>query len=171
MHGCVDPNEVRRPASLSHGMEIHLDEALSHSVEQCRGGQVHGLGIVGLGLPRLPFSCKSRCPASLTKHLDPVKRGRPKTLFIEPGSPWENGYNESFNGKLRDELLNGEIFYTLKEAQVLIERWRRHYNTARPYSSLGYRPLAPETVNPGKARSGLRSMETIPGSGLPNGLT
>ena len=57
-------------------MEIHLDEALSHSVEQCRGGQVHGLGIVGLGLPRLPFSCKSRCPASLTKHLDPVKGGR-----------------------------------------------------------------------------------------------
>ena len=53
MHSCVDPNEVRRPASLSHGMEIHLDEALSHSVEQCRGGQVHGLGIVGLGLPRL----------------------------------------------------------------------------------------------------------------------
>ena len=71
-----------------------------------------------------------------------------KTLFIEPGSPWENGYNESFNGKLRDELLNGEIFYTLKEAQVLIERWRLHYNTIRPHSSLGYRPPAPETVIP-----------------------
>lgn len=69
-----------------------------------------------------------------------------KTLFIEPGSPWENGYNESFNGKLRDELLNGEIFYTLKEAQVLIERWRCHYNTVRPHSALGYRPPAPETV-------------------------
>lgn len=66
-----------------------------------------------------------------------------KTLYIEPGSPWENGYNESFNGKLRDELLNGEIFYTLKEAQVLIEQWRRHYNTFRPHSSLGYRPPAP----------------------------
>ena len=71
-----------------------------------------------------------------------------KTLFIEPGSPWENGYNESFNGKLRDELLNGEIFYTLKEAQVLIDRWRQHYNTIRPHSSLGYRPPAPETVTP-----------------------
>ena len=71
-----------------------------------------------------------------------------KTLFIEPGSPWENGYNESFNGKLRDELLNGEIFYTLKEAQVLIEQWRRHYNTIRPHSSLGYRPPAPETILP-----------------------
>ena len=68
------------------------------------------------------------------------------TLFIEPGSPWENGYIESFNGKLRDELLNGEIFYTLKEAKVMIERWRRHYNQKRPHSSLGYRPPAPEAV-------------------------
>ena len=67
-----------------------------------------------------------------------------ETLFIEPGSPWENGYNESFNGKLRDELLNGEIFYTLMEAKVLIERWRHEYNTFRPHSSLGYRPPAPE---------------------------
>jgi transposase InsO family protein len=67
-------------------------------------------------------------------------------LFIEPGSPWENGYVESFNGKFRDELLNGEIFYTLQEAQVIIERWRREYNTFRPHSSLGYRPPAPETV-------------------------
>jgi putative transposase len=71
-----------------------------------------------------------------------------KTLFIEPGSPWENGYNESFNSKLRDELLNGEIFTTLYEAKVLIERWRRHYNAIRPHSSLGYRPPAPETVLP-----------------------
>ncbi len=70
------------------------------------------------------------------------------TLFIEPGSPWENGYNESFNGKLRDELLNGEIFYTLKEAKVLIEQWRHHYNTVRPHSALGYRPPAPEAVLP-----------------------
>jgi transposase InsO family protein len=69
-----------------------------------------------------------------------------KTLFIEPGSPWENGYVESFNGKLRDELLNGEIFYTLTEAKVLIEMWRRHYNQVRPHSSLGYRPPAPEAV-------------------------
>ena len=71
-----------------------------------------------------------------------------KTLFIEPGSPWENGYNESFNSKLRDELLNGEIFYSLKEAQILIECWRQHYNTVRPHSSLGYRPAAPKTVLP-----------------------
>jgi transposase InsO family protein len=75
-----------------------------------------------------------------------LKKLKVKTLFIEPGSPWENGYNESFNGKLRDELLNGEIFYTLKEAQVLIEQWRQEYNTFRPHSSLGYKPPAPETI-------------------------
>ncbi|OJX08110.1 MAG: transposase [Caedibacter sp. 38-128] len=68
-----------------------------------------------------------------------------KTAYIEPGSPWENGYNESFNGKLRDELLNGEVFYTLKEAQVLIEEWRQHYNHIRPHSSLGYKPPPPLT--------------------------
>ena len=76
-----------------------------------------------------------------------------KTLYIEPGSPWENGYNESFNGKLRDELLNGEIFYTLQEAKVLIERWRQHYNTIRPHSSLGYRPPAPAAILPPAIRS------------------
>jgi transposase InsO family protein len=70
-----------------------------------------------------------------------------QTLYIEPGSPWDNGYNESFNGKLRDELLNGEIFYTIREAQM-IERWRQHYNTIRPHSALGYRPPAPETTLP-----------------------
>ena len=69
-----------------------------------------------------------------------------KTLFIEPGSPWENGYIESFNGKLRDELLNREIFTTLEEAKVLIEQWRREYNQVRPHSALGYRPPAPETI-------------------------
>jgi putative transposase len=69
-------------------------------------------------------------------------------LFIEPGSPWENGYCESFNGKLRDECLNGEIFYSLREAQVGIEMWRKHYNTKRPHSALGYRPPAPVTWMP-----------------------
>jgi putative transposase len=75
-----------------------------------------------------------------------LERTGVRTLYIEPGSPWENGYCESFNGKLRDELLDREIFYTLKEAQVLIERWRREYNTFRPHSSLGYRPPAPEAI-------------------------
>lgn len=78
-----------------------------------------------------------------------------KTAYITPGSPWENGYVESFNARLRDELLNGEpkdraseIFYTLREAQVVIESWRRHYNTVRPHASLGYRPPAPEVFVP-----------------------
>jgi transposase InsO family protein len=69
-----------------------------------------------------------------------------KTAYIMPGSPWENGYCESFNSKLRDELLNGEIFYTLKEAKIIIEGWRRHYNTVRPHSSLNYNPPAPEST-------------------------
>lgn len=71
-----------------------------------------------------------------------------KTLFIEPGSPWENGYIESFNGKLRNELLNGEIFTTLLEAKILIENWRREYNEIRPHSALGYRPPAPRAIIP-----------------------
>ncbi len=86
-----------------------------------------------------------------------------KTLYIEPGSPWENGYIESFNGKLRDELLNREIFDTLLEAKVLIERWRLEYNTQRPHSSLGYRPPAPEVNSSGTnidggTRNGGRSL-------------
>jgi len=95
-----------------------------------------------------------------------------KTLYITPGSPWENGYNESFNGKLGDELLNGEIFYSLKEARVLIERWRHHYNTVRPHSALGYRPPAPQAIvpkrtDPAFAIDGLQPdqpyPETVPG--------
>jgi len=71
-----------------------------------------------------------------------------KTAYIERGSPWENGYVESFNARLRDELLNGEIFYTLREAQIVIESWRRHYNSIRPHASLGYKPPAPEVFLP-----------------------
>ena len=85
-----------------------------------------------------------------------------KTLYITPGSPWENGYCESFNGSMRDELLNGEIFYTLAEAQILIEAWRRHYNTVRPHSSLGYRPPAPEAATPPWLPSGSASLHLRP---------
>ena len=74
-----------------------------------------------------------------------------KTAYIEKSSPWENGYVESFNGKLRDELLNVEIFNSLREAQILIESWRRHYNTIRPHSALGYRPPTPEIIVPAPA--------------------
>jgi transposase InsO family protein len=83
-----------------------------------------------------------------------------QTAYIEPGSPWENGYCESFNAKVRDELLNGEIFYSLKEARVLIESWRHHYNTARPRSSLDYRPPAPEVLVWPAARPGPASPAT-----------
>ena len=71
-----------------------------------------------------------------------------KTAYIAPGSPWENGYVESFNARLRDELLNGGTFYSLREAEIVIESWRRHYNTVRPHASLGYRPPAPEVFVP-----------------------
>ena len=82
-----------------------------------------------------------------------------KSLYIEPGSPWENGYCESFNGKLRDELLNGEIFYSLREAKVVIEQWRIHYNTKRPHSALGYGPPAPVTIAPPPALDGSANMQ------------
>ena len=82
-----------------------------------------------------------------------------KTLYITPGSPWENGYVESFNGKLRDEVLNREIFDTVGEAKVLVERWRNEYNHIRPHSALGYRPPAPETILPPNA--GTRPMNHI----------
>jgi transposase InsO family protein len=93
-----------------------------------------------------------------------------KTLFIEPGSPWENGYNESFNGTLGEEVLKREIFFTLKEAEVLIEQWRREYNTIRPHSSLGYRPPAPEAVQPDPAFLNLPALRGPhpPGEGAPN---
>jgi len=82
-----------------------------------------------------------------------------RSLYIEPGSPWENGYCESFNGKLRDECLNGEIFYSLREAKVVIEQWRIHYNTRRPHSALGYRPPAPVTIATPPALDGTANMQ------------
>jgi len=82
-----------------------------------------------------------------------------KTLYIEPGSPWENGFNESFNGRLRDECLKVELFNNLMEAEVIIEMWRRHYNTIRPHSSLGYRPPAPVTVIPDDLASALWKLQ------------
>ena len=124
-------------------LAIHVDRKLnSESVLECIAELFvkHGP----------PDHIRSDNGAEFTAHVVRAWLGRigVKTLFIAPGSPWENGYNESFNGKLRDELLNMEIFYTLKEAKVLIERWRQHYNTIRPHSSLGYKPPAPETILP-----------------------
>lgn len=93
------------------------------------------------------------------------------TLYIEPGSPWENGYCESFNGKMRDECLNGEIFYSLREAQIVIEKWRVEYNTRRPHSALGYRPPAPAAFAP--RMMALRSPTAPcepPSASLPDGV-
>jgi putative transposase len=84
-----------------------------------------------------------------------LQRLQVKTLYIEPGSPWENGYNESFNGKFRDQLLDRELFYSLAEAKYLVETWRQHFNQVRPHSSLGYRPPAPAAVLPLQAANSL----------------
>ena len=101
------------------------------------------------GVPR--YSRSDNGPEMIAKVLRRwLKRLGTETIYLPPGSPWENRYCESFNGKLRDQLLNGEIFYTLKQAQVIIERWRCHYHTIRPHSALGYRPPAPETTPPEK---------------------
>ena len=114
----------------------------------------------------VPEHIRSDNGSEFTAHAvrDWLKKVGVSTLFIEPGSPWENGYIESFNGKLRDELLGGEIFYTLTEARVLIERWRREYNTVRPHSSLGYRSPAPEVIEVGVAdrASGQAPLRSVP---------
>ena len=104
------------------------------------------------------------------KVTDWLKRLEVKTLFIEPGSPWENGYNESFNGTLRYELLDLEWFDTLLEAKVLTERWRVEYNTIRPHSSLGYRPPAPEAIHPwpDSARRSLPKKNLLKGNDMLN---
>jgi len=97
----------------------------------------------------LPWFRKCYGPEFVATALrDWLERIGVRTLHIEPGWPWENGYCESFNSKLRDEHLARETFFDLREAQILIEAWRRHYNTARPHSSLGYRPPAPRTIVP-----------------------
>ncbi|MFZ2031719.1 MAG: IS3 family transposase [Vitreimonas sp.] len=109
-----------------------------------------------------PDYIRSDNGAEFTAHAvrDWLVRVGVRTLYIEPGSPWENGYIESFNGKLRDELLEREIFDTLLEAKVLIERWRQEYNTIRPHSSLGYRPPAPEATQPWSSASATLQLQT-----------
>jgi transposase InsO family protein len=110
----------------------------------------------------VPDYIRSDNGAEFTAHAvrDWLSRVGVRTLYIEPGSPWENGYIESFNGKLRDELLEPEIFDTLLEAKVLIERWRQEYNTIRPHSSLGYRAPAPEAIQPWSGASATLPLQT-----------
>jgi putative transposase len=138
-------------------VDVYTREAVAIEAEQGLRGDdiVRTLNRVKLerGVPKVLF-CDNG-PEFVAKDLRKwLADTGAKTLYIEPGSPWENGYCESFNSKLREEFLNPEIFYSIKELRVLAKRWRVHYNTVRPHSSLGYRPPAPEawlTDNKGHA--------------------
>ncbi len=140
-----------RPVRLLCLIDEYTREALAIRAERSIGAQVVIETLADAMLMRgVPDHIRSdNGPEYTAKALRawPATVGA-KTLHIEPGSPWENGYCESFNGKPRDELLNGEVFYSLREARVVIEKWRREYNTVRPHRSLGYRPPAPAAINP-----------------------
>ena len=140
-----------RPLRILTILDEYTRECLSIVVEcQIRSQDVIGVLSELFLLRGIPEYIRSDNGPEFTAKAvrDWLNRLEVKTLFIELGSPWENGYIESFNGKLRDELLNGEIFTTLLEAQVLTENWRKEYNHIRPHSSLGYRPPAPEAIQP-----------------------
>ncbi len=154
-----------RPVRLLTVIDEHTRECLAIKVARgIRSGDVLELLTEIFVLRGVPEHMRSDNGPEFTATAvrDWLERVGAKTLFIEPGSPWENGYVESFNGKLRDELLDREVFFTLKEAQVLVERWRREYNTFRPHSALGYRPPAPEAIMPGLAPSAT----SVPALGL-----
>ncbi len=150
----MDLTDDGRAIKMLTLIDEHTKEALAiYPARRIRANDVIGIFadvMVERGVPE--FIRSDNGPEMVAKTLrNWLARVGAKTLYIAPGSPWENGYNESFNGKLRNELLNGEIFYTLREAQVLIEQWRQHYNRVRPHSALGYRPPAPETITAGLA--------------------
>ena len=140
--------EDGRPIKMLNVIDEYTRESLAIKVSRKLNSfdvlETLGDLFLSRGLPKCIRSDNG--PEFIAKELrEWLIRLKVETLFIEPGSPWENGYIESFNGKLRDELLNGEIFCTLKEAQVVIEMWRKEYNSFRPHSSLKYEPPAPES--------------------------
>ena len=140
-----------RPLRLLCIIDEYTREALAIRVERSIGAQVVIEALADVMLMRgVPEHIRSdNGPEFTAKALRAwLATVGARTLYIEPGSPWENGYCESFNGRLRDELLNGELFYSIREARVVIERWRKEYNTVRPHSSLGYRIPAPAAINP-----------------------
>ena len=148
---CADRTHDGRPIRMLVVMDEFTRECLSIDVARKLSSEDVLDRLVELFVRRgLPDHIRSDNGAEFTSKRvrDWLSFLEVNTLFIEPGSPWENGYVESFNGKMRDELLNREIFYTLDEAKVLVERWRHEYNRIRPHSSLGYRPPAPETKEP-----------------------
>jgi transposase InsO family protein len=143
----ADRTHDGRPIRMLTMVDEYTRECLAIDVERRLDSEDVLEGLTALFTDRgTPTYIRSDNGAEFTAKAvrDWLERLGVNALFIEPGSPWENGYNESFNGKLRDELLDGELFYTLTEAKVLIERWRQEYNTFRPHSSLGYQPPAPE---------------------------
>jgi len=147
-----DRTKNGRPLKILTVIDEYTRECLSLRVERRMTSEQVLETLAGLFVYRgVPDHIRSDNGPEFTAHVvrDWLAKVGVKTLYIAPGSPWENGFNESFNGTLRDQLLNGEIFYTLREAKVLLERWRWHYNHVRPHSSLGYMPPAPEARLPG----------------------
>ena len=146
MHCRTDDGKVFRTLNI---IDEHSRECLAIKVQRKLNSADVIDALTDLFILRGPpaFIRSDNGPEFVAKAVrDWISAVRAKTAYIEPGSPWENGYCESFNGRMRDELLNGEVFYSLREAQILIEEWRKHYNTKRPHSALGYRPPAPETI-------------------------
>lgn len=144
-----DTTKDGRPFRILNIIDEYTRECLASYVARRIRSQDVILILADLFLRRgLPSHIRSdNGPEFIAKKLRSwLKQLEVQPLFIEKGSPWENGYVESFNGKMRDQLLNGELFYTLREAQIIIERWRIHYNTVRPHSSLGGLPPAPATI-------------------------
>jgi len=140
-----------RPIRLLTVLDEHTRECLAINVERKLTAEDVVVQMTDLFVHRgVPEYLRSDNGSEFTAEAlrDWLKRLGVGTLFIEPGSPWENGYIESFNGRLRAEFLNAELFDTVREAKILTERWRREYNTIRPHSSLGYRPPAPAAVQP-----------------------
>jgi len=147
----ADRTRDGRPLKMLTVVDEYTRECLAIDVERRADSMSVLERLAALFVERgVPDYLRSDNGSEFTARLvrDWLQRLGAKTLFIEPGSPWENGYEESFNGRFRDEFLNGEIFYTLQEAKVLIEAWRREYNNFRPHSALGYRPPAPEAILP-----------------------
>lgn len=147
----MDRTRNGRPLKILTVMDEYTRECLAIDVERSIRSQdvLHRLSELFLWRGAPEYIRSDNGPEFTAKAVRKwLARVGVETLFIEPGSPWENGYIESFNGKLRDELLNCEIFDTLMEAQILTEQWRREYNQVRPHSSLGYKPPAPESFSP-----------------------
>ena len=151
----------------SDGKPVRLLTVVDEYTREClaihvgRSVTAHPMSLNAWGTSWSSVACRSTSARTTGRSSPPGRCGcgskgwEPTTLFITPGSPWENGYVESFNGKLRDELLNRELFDTLWEVQVLTEQWRHEYNHQRPHSALGYRPPAPEAILTSSAPSAI----------------